>query len=232
MVGPVNIVVILCLAEYPHTQSLWLCWWVKWKNGHAAQRNLLSFSTFEGLAFKLFRLPRTTKALFYFAFLSSYPPPSLHLPQLSPTHLSLWCFCGWEAVTKGTGCHCHHGDGLHRASQLLSGTINKHQSLVNISPAAQSGNLAHGARVHRRCITWRGGGRQKGTGSRQDGNNSAETRERQRGDDEMRWVRQQTGGGSEKDRSEVHKPQCSSERQEVYHLVWVYGIILRNVFWF
>lgn len=65
--------------------------------------------------------------------------PSLELPQLSPTHLSLplplWCFCGWEAVTKGTGCHCHHGDGLRRASQLLRGTINKHQSLVNISPA-------------------------------------------------------------------------------------------------
>lgn len=136
--------------------------------------------------------------------------PSLELPQLSPTHLSLplplWCFCGWEAVTKGTGCHCHHGDGLRRASQLLRGTINKHQSLVNISPAGteqQPGPTALGSTGD---VSWRGGGRQKGTGSRQDGNNSAETRGM------MRWVRQQKAGGSEKD-----EPQFSTEQQKVSH---------------
>lgn len=66
------------------------------------------------------------------------------------------------------------GMGLRRASQLLGGTINKHQSLVNISPAAQSSSLGHGARqVHGRRTPWEGGGRPKGTES----NNSAEMRE-------------------------------------------------------
>lgn len=120
-----------------------------------------SVSTFEGLDFKSIK----TK-LFYFAFFS---PPTLHLPQLSPTHLSLslsLVFLWVRGCHQGDGCHCRHGDGLHRASQLLSGTINKHQSLVNISPAAQSSNLSHSSRVHMRCIMerwWKTKGNRKQT---------------------------------------------------------------------
>lgn len=41
---------------------------------------------------------------------------------------------------------------------------------------------------------------------------------RQKRSDEMRGERRQKGGGGEKDWAEVHKTQCSSEEQEVYHL--------------
>lgn len=98
-----------------------------------------------------------------------FSPPTLHLPQLSPTHLSLslsLVFLWVRGCHQGDGCHCRHGDGLHRASQLLSGTINKHQSLVNISPAAQSSNLSHSSRVHMRCIMerwWKTKGNRKQT---------------------------------------------------------------------
>lgn len=42
----------------------------------------------------------------------------------------------------------------------------------------------------------------------------------------MRWERQQKGGGSEKDWAEVHKPQCSSEQQEVHHLARLVDLLL------
>lgn len=71
-------------------------------------------------------------------------PPVL---LFSPSLVFLWV----RGCRQGDGCHCRHGDGLHWASQSLSGTINKHQSLVNISPAAQSSNLALGSTWA--CIT-------------------------------------------------------------------------------
>lgn len=69
--------------------------------------------------------------------------------------------CGCEAVARGTGLPASPWRPLHRASQLPSGTINKHQSLVNLSVAARDNNLVADGSVG----GWGGGGGQKGTGS-------------------------------------------------------------------
>lgn len=83
---------------------------------------------------------------------------------------------------RGRGSCRRHGDGPYGASQLPCGTINKHQSLVNISAAAR------GCTAER----WR-----KTTGE-QTG-----CEEDRRGDDQMKGEKRQKGGGSEKTQARV-----------------------------
>ena len=158
--------------------------------GKAAQRNLVGFCTFEGRDFKLLAKKQTVLLLVYI------PPPII-----TSTHL---CLFSVRLSPRGRGCHRHHGDGLRGASQLLSGTINKHQSLVNISLSAWP--AAPGSTGD---ASWRGGGGQKGAGSRQDGNNRAEATPMMR--------RDERGGrrAEEASRDRIQKPLFWSEQQGV-----------------
>lgn len=158
------------------------------KNGHAAQRNLLSFSTFD---FKLFWLLKEPPRHCSFVFLWSY--------QLSPTQLSV-SLVGERLSPRGRAVIVVMGMGstehlIYWVGQLIN---IKAWLIFHRRHRAATWSTALGSTD----VSWRGGGRQKRTGSREDGNNWDER------EDEMRWVRQKKGGGeSEKDGAEVHKPQ-------------------------
>lgn len=96
---------------------------------------------------------------------------------------------------RGWGSRRRHGDVLRRASQLPSGTINKHQSLVNISAAAAQQPGARGGAAGSVMERWRRTkGRQAGWEEDRQGD----------GDHQMKGEKRQKGGGSEK----AQKAEC------------------------